>query len=94
MQNFTNWLEKRIRNNRRNFIANFDPAHWHPNKYIDYKNKLYVPIHLDWPQGRDYGTLTVKPVGLSRKLQSGTSTKITQLDPNHIKIQISRNPPK
>lgn len=86
---FDKWLKKRINANRSHFIKNLDLPNWPAGKYIEYKGNLFAPIRLDWPEGRDYGVLFLRPVGTVRKLQSGPSTKILPISPGQIRIQIS-----
>ena len=87
---FDKWLKKRISANRSHFLKNMDIEHWPTNRFIEYKGNLYKPQHIDWPTGRDYGILYVAPIGTTRKLQSGPSTTIIPVNPNQIRIQISK----
>lgn len=87
--NFSAWLNKRIKANRFHFLKNMNIENWPNNKFIEYKSVLYQPLRIDWPEGRDYGVIFVKPVGTVRKLQSGPSTDVVPIDANRIKIQIS-----
>lgn len=88
-QNFSAWLQKRIKANRFNFLKNIDIKNWPAHKYLEYKGKLYWPLHIDWPEGQDYGILYVKLVGFVRKLQKGPSTDIIPVNDQQIKIQVS-----
>jgi len=87
--NFSAWLTKRIKANRFHFLKNLDIEHWPAGKYLEYKGYLYLPLHVDWPEGRDYGTLYVKLVGAVRKLQSGPSTNIMPINAQQIRVQVS-----
>jgi len=86
---FSKWLAKRVKANRFHFMKNIDIENWPAGKYLEYKGYLYVPLQIDWPEGRDYGILYVKLVGTVRKLQSGPSTDIVPLNAQQIKIQVS-----
>jgi len=89
---FQSWLRKRVKANRHHFIKNMgDIRNWPAGKFLDYKGFLYVPVHIDWPEGRDYGTLYVRPVGQVRKLQSGPSTDIVPVSDKEIRIQVSHD---
>jgi hypothetical protein len=87
--NFAKWFKKRVKANRAHFLQNLDLDSWASNKFIQYKNVLYFPLRIDWPDNRDYGILYVKYIGDVRKLQSGPSTTIIPLDSKQIKIQVS-----
>ncbi len=86
---FNSFLKKRIKANRSHFLKNIDIKNWPSNKFVEYKGFLYIPLHVDWPENRDYGVLYVKLVGSVRKLQSGPSTTVVPINPQQIKIQIS-----
>ena len=86
---FNKWLSKRIKANRFHFMKNMDIENWPAGKYLEYKGYLYIPLQIDWPEGRDYGILYVKLVGTVRKLQSGPSTDIVPLNAQQIKVQVS-----
>ncbi len=88
--NFQGWINKRIKASRLHFMTNLDLDHWPTDKFLDHKGELYYPTHLDWPEGRDFGVLYVKPVGSVRRLQAGVSTDITVVNDNEIRIQVSR----
>jgi hypothetical protein len=87
--NFSAWLKKRVKANRAHFIKNLNLEKWPADKFLEYKNFLYKPLQLSWPEGRDYGVLQVQIVGHVRKLQSGPSTDIVPLSSQQIKIQVS-----
>ena len=89
--NFQKWLEKRIKSNRAHFVKNMDLDNWPAGKFLEYKGFLYIPLKIDWPEGRDSGLLFVKPVGSVRKLQSGPSTEIITINDKLIKIQVSHD---
>jgi hypothetical protein len=88
--NFSKWLKKRIRANRFHFMSNLDLDHWPAGKFLEYKGFIYIPLKIDWPENRDYGILYLKPVGRTRKLQSGPSTTLIPLNPYQIRVQVSR----
>lgn len=88
-EDFSAWLKKRVKANRFHFLKNLDIDNWPAGKYLEYKGYLYIPLQVDWPDGRDYGTVYVKLVGAVRKLQSGPSTNIMPINSQQIRVQVS-----
>lgn len=88
--NFSKWLKKRVKANRFHFIKSLNLENWPTKKFLEYKGNLYIPLRLEWPEGRDHGMLYVHLVGSVRKLQKGPSTDIVPLTNNQIRIQISK----